>query len=71
MADSRQADFKVGEVVQLNSGGPKMTVGQKQPHQGALGVYCQWFAGSKLESGFFAPEVLTRVTDDKKGAKST
>lgn len=54
--------YSAGEVVQLKSGGPKMTVeglartplGEEIPN-----VYsCTWFAGSKLQKGKFAVEVL-------------
>ena len=68
MAKEELGDFKVGDVVQLKSGGPKMTVAEKQPHMASnRGIYCQWFAGSKLESGFFSAEVLTQQKDEKKG----
>jgi len=50
-------EFQQGEIVRLKSGGPDMTV------QGRAGddFVCQWFAGKKLERGFFAPETLERV----------
>jgi uncharacterized protein YodC (DUF2158 family) len=34
------AQFKVGDVVQLKSGGPLMTVGEVEGEQ----VTCEWFA---------------------------
>ena len=43
--------FKTGDVVQLKSGGPKMTV--RDYSSDGTGLHCQWFAGSKLESGYF------------------
>lgn len=54
MSDS----FKVGDSVQLKSGGPQMTV-QFVPRQGASQYTCQWFAGKKLDSGNFPPDSLT------------
>ncbi|VTU22942.1 putative small protein [Variovorax sp. PBL-H6] len=55
--------FKLGERVQLNVGGPTMSV--KRITTGTPPNYeCQWFAGKKLDSGIFAPEQLVRVTDD-------
>jgi len=56
------AEFKVGEVVQLKSGGPKMTV-QGKASDGD--IVTKWFAGSKSESGFFRPETLVKVTEEK------
>ena len=56
--------FQVGQVVQLRSGGPEMTV--HAVLQGGL-IHCQWFGGRKLEQGYFSPELLIEpVTDDKK-----
>jgi len=58
--------FQVGDVVQLNSGGPEMTVshvGEKKfPHGGTVPVVsCTWFEGKKLNNESFKPEVLTKV----------
>ncbi len=59
------AKFKVGDIVQINSGGPKMTV-RSTPSAGNGGNYdCQWFAGKKLESGRFPESSLKPVTDDE------
>ncbi|RQU40501.1 DUF2158 domain-containing protein [Burkholderia cenocepacia] len=53
--------FNVGDIVQLKSGGPEMTV-QALPTTATSTVYrCQWFAGKKLESGPFAEESLLLV----------
>jgi uncharacterized protein YodC (DUF2158 family) len=50
--------FQVGDVVQLKSGGPKMTVlsigADKDP-------YCAWFVGDKRETGYFPTAVLVLV----------
>jgi len=54
--------FKIGDIVQLNSGGPEMTV--KTILDSAGGNYrCQWFAGKKLESGDFPLASLKPVSD--------
>ena len=54
--------FKVGELVMLNSGGPKMTV-SKLPDEYAdpPRITCTWFAGAKLTSGRFEPEILIKL----------
>lgn len=51
--------FKAGDVVQLKSGGPKMTVTQVGKHQiHGPTVWCTWFVGTKQESGTFPPAAL-------------
>lgn len=45
--------FKVGEVVQLRSGGPEMTVSDTSVYSEPDHVRCQWFGGRKLETGKF------------------
>jgi uncharacterized protein YodC (DUF2158 family) len=64
------AEFKVGDVVQLISGGPEMTVSDVKAQNVSpnnIGrVACQWFAGKKLESGYFPTDSLVKVVADKK-----
>jgi uncharacterized protein YodC (DUF2158 family) len=57
--------LKVGDIVQLKSGGPKMTV--KSSHGVEDDVHCQWFAGSKLEEGWFPPDSVVTVPPDAGG----
>ncbi len=59
----KKQEYAVGEVVQLVSGGPEMAV-RLQSSDGD--VYCQWFAGKKLEKGTFPPESLRRVEQESK-----
>jgi uncharacterized protein YodC (DUF2158 family) len=64
----QQEQFKDGDIVQLKSGGPKMTV-----IEGFIGtsgwVRCAWFAASKHETAAFPPESLKRPdADEKKSA---
>ena len=47
--------FKAGDVVQLKSGGPAMTVGEIR-FDGW--VSCTWFDGGKDKSRYFEPELL-------------
>jgi uncharacterized protein YodC (DUF2158 family) len=56
--------FQTGDIVQLKSGGPEMTV-QSVPSRTSSSYRCQWFAGKKLESGPFPEESLKPVTDAK------
>ena len=57
--------FKIGDIVQLKSGGPKMTV----TNHGSKGeIYCSWFGGSKKESAPFPPDALkVPEPEEKKG----
>jgi uncharacterized protein YodC (DUF2158 family) len=48
--------FKVGDIVMLKSGGPKMTVSEVMA-AGTL-VRTTWFAGSRNEKGQFPEEAL-------------
>lgn len=46
--------YKTGDIVKLKSGGPDMTVKGYDPLDKQL--LCQWFAGSKLNAGYFDPD---------------
>lgn len=65
-------EFKVGDIVQLKSGGPKMTVADVSARhviQNYIGrVGCQWFAGNKSETGYFPKESLRKVSAESKEA---
>jgi len=56
--------FQTGEIVKLKSGGPDMTV-QTTATETTTHLYCQWFAGKKLESGKFPIGSLERVEQDE------
>jgi uncharacterized protein YodC (DUF2158 family) len=59
--------FKTGEIVQLKSGGPKITV--KDAVTFSDEIHCQWFAGGKLNDGYFPKESLIKVDEDEKNEK--
>ena len=57
-------DFEIGNVVQLRSGGPKMTV------HGLVSdgdVICQWFEGNAVHEESFPREALQKVELVKAG----
>ncbi len=63
--------FKVGDVVELKSGGPPMTVIQVSTNLvGSTVITCQWFFG-KMETATFSPGILMpsqpRPFDELKG----
>jgi uncharacterized protein YodC (DUF2158 family) len=56
--------FNIGDIVQLKSGGPKMTV--TQVFSDSTQCYnATWFAGAKREGGNFPHDALQPVSDDK------
>jgi uncharacterized protein YodC (DUF2158 family) len=57
-------NHNVGDLVQLKSGGPIMTVVGTAEYTGD--TICKWFdPSSKLQQAEFAPGALTRVEDDE------
>jgi uncharacterized protein YodC (DUF2158 family) len=63
MANSK-SKFKAGDLVQLKSGSPPLTVEDPDFHdaRGFMGIRCTWFAGKKHEIGYFQPETLIDYT---------
>ncbi len=66
--------FKEGDVVELKSGGPPMTVtGVNTNLVGYTEIKCQWFFG-KIETATFSPAVLVpskpRPFEELKGYSS-
>jgi uncharacterized protein YodC (DUF2158 family) len=52
--------FKVGDVVMLNSGGPKLTVTEIELHDsGRTIVHVTYFAGTEVKNASFPQETLT------------
>ncbi|MBM4042792.1 MAG: DUF2158 domain-containing protein [Planctomycetes bacterium] len=49
-------ELRPGDVVQLRSGGPLMTVASIDEH----GVTCMWFDRNKREGAIFPPEALQK-----------
>jgi len=52
-----------GDVVQLKSGGPKMTVDRVSDQAGQLQVKCSWFDGAIRMSDLFEPHSLRNLED--------
>ena len=59
--------LSVGDVVQLKSGGTRMTVEHIDGDQ----VACTWFEGKKLERAMFVAGALTRYVPMKVGVVRT
>ena len=56
------AEIKKGDVVQLKSGGPEMTVNFVENSYGVQEAACSWFIKDKKESSRFPVETLKLVT---------
>jgi len=65
----REIRFKLGDTVRLKAGGPVMSVATL-PDYSRLPSYsevtsmpyrCQWFAGKKLEDGYFHEDQLEQA----------
>ena len=52
------AVFKIGDVVQLKSGGPTMTIVEIMDIDGETNYGCQWFVGDEINNGVFSKDVL-------------
>jgi uncharacterized protein YodC (DUF2158 family) len=53
--------FKAGDVVQLKSGGPDMTVNFVENDSGTEVAACSWFVNNKKESSRFPTSSLKRT----------
>ena len=52
--DDDNDEINPEDFVQLNSGGPHMTVTGIGSENGVRSVWCCWFAGTKLGNGVFS-----------------
>ncbi|MBV8858305.1 MAG: DUF2158 domain-containing protein [Acidobacteria bacterium] len=52
--------FNEGDLVQLKSGGPVMTVTKAT---GANSLTCKWFEGSSVHTDYFPPAALRKVPE--------
>ncbi len=50
--------INIGDVVQLKSGGPKMTVTDVGDIRGQPTVWCVWFDKDEEKRGYFHPDAL-------------
>ena len=57
------SSFNTGDIVQLKSGGPTMTVVKNED---TYGITCKWFAGKKLEGGRFPAGALIKASEAEK-----
>jgi len=50
-------EFKIGDIVQLKSGSPKMTI-ESFDEDGRL--YCTWFVNDKQEYSYFIQDIIIK-----------
>lgn len=55
MAKNSVVEFSIGDVVQLNSGGPEMSIHYISDN--GRTIACHWFAGKNLKKGLLKVEV--------------
>jgi uncharacterized protein YodC (DUF2158 family) len=53
MDKDEDSEINPEDVVQLESGGPDMTVTGIGSENGVRSVWCTWFAGTTVENGVF------------------
>ena len=51
--------FEVGDVVQLKSGGPIMTVSSTEGSH----LFCEWFDNGEAKNGYYPPAALQAVSE--------
>lgn len=62
MSEVSTIKFKTGDIVKIPPNGPEMSVSQYiYAGQYKDKYHCQWFAGKKLNSGFFFENQLVLV----------
>jgi uncharacterized protein YodC (DUF2158 family) len=65
MEGASMADFSVGDIVQLKSGGPLMTIKKigeySADKSGTLSAQCTWFDGKKPYSEVFPLHTLIKA----------
>ena len=55
-------EIKPGDIVVLQSGGPKMTVTEVKPINNVVKAWCSWFVtGDKEEKGVFPVASLKKI----------
>jgi uncharacterized protein YodC (DUF2158 family) len=65
------ANFEVGQVVKLKTGGPEMTVVSVAVGKIQAAYNCTWFVGGKQHFGEFLSEAISAVHQDRVIEKST
>lgn len=59
------SEFKIGDVVQLKSGGPEMTITSRDSNaftgESETNWICTWFEGYKQHSGTFHQDTVEKV----------
>ncbi len=62
--------IRAGVVVQLKSGGPYMTVANLREWHGRMEANCDWFEGTKAQSGCFPLTSLKIVTEERENSSA-
>ncbi|BCB26512.1 hypothetical protein SKTS_13980 [Sulfurimicrobium lacus] len=58
--------FKIGDIVQLKSGGPRMTVTRvEKAHSGESKIHTTWFVESKPENSVFPFDAIAFCKEEQ------
>lgn len=57
-------EIKVGDVVMLRSGGPRMTVGSVERTGSGQHAFCYWFGEGGVKTDKFPSAILDIVNDE-------
>ncbi len=60
-------EFQPGDVVQLKSGGPRMTVESVTGENGPVIIHCSWFDKNNLLERSFIENLLTKCKSPASG----
>ena len=60
------AKFKPGDIVQLKSGGPAMTISKLHEGNASFSYTCEWFKGASNERAVFGEDTLQTFVAPKK-----
>jgi uncharacterized protein YodC (DUF2158 family) len=63
-------EIKAGDVVQLKSGGPVMTVASVGDYMGEPSAWCEWFDGKKPYKETFALVTVTKYSPRPIGSRA-
>lgn len=62
---SEEQELKIGDVVQLKSGGPRMTIELIVDRDGT--IYCVWFEKTDKKKASFSKEMLNKIDQNNSG----
>ena len=56
-----QTGWQIGDVVELMSGSPPMTVTFVETYAGGVRCWCEWFDGTDAKKAHYPPDALQKA----------